>query len=97
MKKRTAEMVSFYLAQAGARRIREEQPRFRTIDIAVRYPLKRRGKMPDPDNLLKVLLDALVTDRWLHDDSSQWCVFTVSVGRSEDVRQVTTFLTLKEI
>jgi hypothetical protein len=32
-----------------------------------------RGRDPDPDNLMKSLLDSLVWARALRDDSARWC------------------------
>jgi Holliday junction resolvase RusA-like endonuclease len=42
-----------------------------------------RGRMPDPDNLSKALLDALVQAGLLIDDSQKWCRLSgIEVERS---------------
>lgn len=41
----------------------------RRVSVTVTAP----GRLPDPDNLLKSLLDALVHAKLLVDDSAAWC------------------------
>lgn len=41
--------------------------------VGVTVTVAGRGGMPDPDNVLKVLLDALVANGLLVDDSARWC------------------------
>jgi Holliday junction resolvase RusA-like endonuclease len=55
----------------------------RRVGIAVR--VAGRGGMPDPDNVLKVTLDALKANGMIVDDSARWCeVGTVTVARGPD-------------
>lgn len=39
----------------------------------VKTKVYKRGRKPDPDNLLKYLLDALKRVRLIWDDSAEWC------------------------
>lgn len=41
--------------------------------VSAHLTLSGRGRSPDADGVLKVLLDALVASRMLVDDSDKWC------------------------
>ncbi len=62
----------------------------RRVTLTFHVPAKR---LPDPDNLLKSCLDALVKNGLLVDDSSQWCDVTARVVRGP--RQ--TVITLEDV
>lgn len=40
---------------------------------------QRRGRLADPDNLLKAMLDSLVGCDMLRDDSARWCEWEMPV------------------
>jgi len=59
----------------------------RRVKIAV--TVAGRSGMPDPDNVLKCLMDALKANRLIVDDSARWCeVGAVDVGRGKARRTV---------
>lgn len=65
----------------------------RRVDVLATYP--GTGRLPDPDNLLKALLDALKRNRLLVDDSDRWCkIGDVAVARGASRR---TTITLQDI
>ncbi len=63
--------------------------------VGVAVTVSGRSGLPDPDNLWKVLLDALVAHGLVVDDSSAWCELGgVTVGRAAARRTV---ITLEDI
>jgi hypothetical protein len=48
--------------------------RGRARRVTLTYGVGRGGTFPDDDNLRKSLLDALVANGVLHDDSPRWCM-----------------------
>ena len=81
------ELVSYYARSSGIPPATGK----RRVSIEVTMP----GRRPDPDAILKSLLDALVAAELLRSDSSRWCQLgdvTIELG---DQRQ--TVVTLQDI
>jgi Holliday junction resolvase RusA-like endonuclease len=76
LKKADRQLVGVYAKMAG---IPIATTRRR---ISLTFTLGGRGRAPDPDNLLKALLDSLVQAGLLRDDSGRWC----ELGEVEVVR-----------
>lgn len=63
--------------------------------VTVRIEVSGRAGVPDPDNVLKSLLDALVRSGLLVDDSGDWCELAgVTVTRGQ---QTVTVVTLEDV
>ena len=74
-------MVAVYCHQAGVPKASGK----RRVSVTILQPASTPGRMPDPDNLLKSLLDALVQAGMLVDDSSKW----LTQGKVEILREPT--------
>lgn len=62
-----------------------------TRRVSVAVTVSGRSGLPDPDNILKCLVDALVHNRLLVDDAAAWCrIGDVSVARGPATRTVVT-------
>ncbi len=70
--KAVAEMVAAYALKAGVPLVSESYRPVRRVLIDV----TKYGKLMDPDNLLKSLLDGLKLARLIVDDSAKWCVWS---------------------
>jgi Holliday junction resolvase RusA-like endonuclease len=80
LKQRDLEMIACYSIVAKV----PEATRKRRVGLEIVQPI---GRFPDPDNVWKSLLDALVLLGLLRDDSAKWCelappVFTRGPGRT---------------
>lgn len=70
-----SEMLRVYGAKAGVPKVHPKgtgsyHPRRRlTVDVA------KYGRLPDPDNLMKHLLDGLKLAGYIVDDSAKWCAW----------------------
>jgi hypothetical protein len=57
--------------------------------VGVSVTVSGRGGLPDPDNVLKVLLDALKVNRLVVDDSAKWLeVGEIRVERGPETRTI---------
>lgn len=57
----------------------------RKIEVVIKC--KPRGRMPDPTNFAKSLLDAMVKCRLVIDDSQRWCEYVTPIikrGKGKD-------------
>lgn len=84
--KATAELLAVYAAIAGVPKVRpgEYAPVRRVEVTAFGWP---RGKVPDPDNLLKCLFDGMKRAGLLVDDSSEWLRWSTPVIVRSKTRQ----------
>lgn len=64
-----SEVVGGYAMKAGVRRVHDDYRPVRRVEVR----LWVRANNPDPDNLLKHLLDGMKRARLIVDDSWQWC------------------------
>jgi Holliday junction resolvase RusA-like endonuclease len=67
LKRQDVDMIAGYAMQAGLRKASCKRY------VRIYFHGWHRGRRPDPDNLLKSLLDAMVQAGLLVDDSLTWC------------------------
>lgn len=72
-KRSAADVIGVYFRQAGGRPVTSTYRPRRRISLILSGAL---NKPPDPDNLLKVFLDACVRAAVLVDDAPEWCEWT---------------------
>lgn len=94
LKKADQQMVAVYCHQAGVPKASGK----RRVNVTILQPASTPGRMPDPDNLLKSLLDALVQAGMLVDDSSKWLTQgKVEILREPTVAALETVIELEDI
>lgn len=71
MKAKAAEFVGLYAVASGLKRTAHDYRVVRKLEVELQVPPGRT--FPDPDAVLKVLLDACKRCRVIVDDSAAWC------------------------
>jgi hypothetical protein len=91
-KRDVAELLTVYAMRAGIKRCTYTYRPVRRVRVAVLYA----GSKPDPDNLQKVLNDALKRARLIVDDSEEWMTpYTVGLKKTEG--EPSTFIFLRDL
>jgi hypothetical protein len=88
-----ADLLGAYAVAAGVPRVCEHYRPMRRVRVELRG--WRRGRVPDPDGPLKVLLDGLVRARLLVDDAAAWCRWEPPTVVRSAVRE--TVVTLEDV
>lgn len=98
--KEATDMIGGYANLARVPRIERDEPEGyrpkRRIGLVVNLG-GRRGRLPDPDNLLKPLLDSLRKLDLIYDDSAKWCEAKMPVITNDKTRPFETTITIEDI
>lgn len=73
LKKAVAKLLAAYAARAGVRLVTPQFRPVRKLELHVTGWPELDQRLPDPDNFLKVFLDAAKQGRLIVDDSQDWC------------------------
>ena len=94
IKRQTADLIT--VSAANVRKVSDQYRPVRRLAFEVRCA--RVGRLPDPDNVLKAMLDALKTARIIVDDSSAWVVWSMpTIVRAKKGEVPCTVITIEDV
>jgi hypothetical protein len=65
--------------------------------MTMRVSTAKRGRLPDPSNMLKCLLDGMVRAKLIVDDSYEWCKWTMPIVERATADRWGTVITIIDI